>query len=81
MTPKPDTCKIHGSVIETLEIGGKTIIRLSITGGSLDYLCGRGETFHLGDTLVLDGEFRPCSVKSSLDIENHHAVSDADFLA
>lgn len=81
MTPKPDSCQIHGSVIETLEMHGKTIIRLSITGGSLDYLCGREETFHLGDALVLDGEFRPCSVKSSLDIENHHTVSDADFLA
>jgi hypothetical protein len=81
MTPKINSSQIRGSVIETLEMGGRVVIRLSITGGSLDFLSEPANTFHLGDTLLLDGEFRPCSVKPALDPENHHPVPDADFLS
>jgi hypothetical protein len=72
--------QIRGSVIETLEEGGRVVVRLSITGGSLDFLSEPSDTFHLGDTLLLDGEFRLCSVKPALDTEIHHQVPDADFL-
>jgi len=78
MTPKPDSCRIRGSVIETIEMGGQIVIRLSIIGGSLDFLSDHNETFHLGDTLILDGEFRPCSVKPALDMEEDHTVPGAD---
>jgi len=81
MTPKLDSCQIRGSVIETIEMGGRLIIRLSVTGGSLDFLSDNKEPFHLGDTLVLDGEFRPCSVQHALDMEDGHPIPDADFLA
>ncbi len=81
MTPKVNSCQIRGSVIETFEMGGQIVIRLSITGGSIDFLSEPGNTFHLGDTLSLDGDFRPCSAKPALDTENHHPVQDADFLS
>ena len=81
MTPKLDSCQIRGSVVETIEMGGRTILRVSITGGSLDFLSDPDNTFHLGDPLLLNGEFRPCSVKPALDPENHHTDQDADFLS
>ncbi|HMK39067.1 MAG TPA: hypothetical protein VK569_06975 [Bacteroidota bacterium] len=81
MTPKLDSCQIRGAVVETIETGGRLIVRLSVTGGSLDFISENNESFHLGDTLVLDGEFRPCSVKHALDIEDSHAIPDADFLS
>jgi hypothetical protein len=81
MIPKASSSRIRGSIIETFEMGGRTVIRLAITGGSLDFLTEPDTTFHLGDILLLDGEFRPCSVKPALDIENHHPVPDADFLS
>jgi hypothetical protein len=81
VTPKIDSCQIRGSVIETVEMGGKTVVRLLITGGSLDVLSEPGCAFHLGDSVVLNGEFRPCSVKHALDKESHLPVMDADFLS
>ena len=81
MTPNIDTCQIRGSVIETLEIGGKTVVRLLITGGSLEVLSDPDCAFHLGDSVLLSGEFRPCSVKHALDQESHLPVMDADFLS
>ena len=81
MTPKIDTGQIRGSVIETFEMGGRIVIRLSITGGSLDFLSEPADTYHLGDTLLLEGEFRPHSVRPALDPENHHPIPDADFLS
>jgi hypothetical protein len=81
MTPKLDSCHIRGNVIEAFEIGGKIVLRLSITGGSLDFLSDPNNTFHLGDTLLLDGEFRLCSSKPALDPEDHHQVTDADFIS
>ncbi|HEX7574701.1 MAG TPA: hypothetical protein VF514_16560 [Bacteroidota bacterium] len=81
MTPKVNSSQIRGSVVETFEMGGRVVIRLSITGGSLDFLSEPADTFHLGDTLLLAGEFRLCSVKPALDTENHHQVPDADFLS
>jgi hypothetical protein len=81
MTPKVNSSQIRGSVIETFEMGGRTVIRLAITGGSLDFLSEPDSRFHLGDTLLLDGEFRPCSVRPALDPENHHPVPGADFLS
>ena len=81
MTPKINSSQIRGSVIETMETGGRVVIRLSITGGSLDFLSEPADTFHLGDTLLLDGEFRVCSVKPVPETESHHQVLDADFLS
>jgi hypothetical protein len=81
MTPKLDSCQIRGKVVETIQMGGRIVLRVSITGGSLDFLSHLDDTFHLGDSLLLDGEFRPCSVKPALDPGNHHTVQDADFLS
>jgi len=81
MTLKVDSCQIRGSVVETFETGGRVVIRLSVTGGSLDFVSGHDETFHLGDTLLLDGEFRLHSVKTALETEDHHQIPDADFLS
>ncbi len=81
MNPKLDICHIRGSVIEAFDMGGQHVLRLSITGGSLDFLSDPESTFHLGDTLILDGEFRLCAAKPALDIEDHHQVTGADFLS
>jgi hypothetical protein len=81
MTPKACNSQIRGSVIQTFETGGRIVIRLAITGGSLDFLSEPPGTFHLGDTLLLEGEFHPCSVKPALEPESHHQVPDADFLS
>ena len=81
MTPKVDSSQIRGSVVETFEMGGRVVIRLSVTGGSLDFVSEPDDTFHLGDTLLLDGEFRLHSAKTALETENHHQIPDADFLS
>ena len=81
MTPKLDSCQIRGHVIEAFELRGKSVLRVSITGGSLDFLSDPESSFHLGDSLLLDGEFRLFSARPALDPEDHHPVADADFLA
>jgi hypothetical protein len=81
MTPNLNSCQIRGNVVETFEMGGDIVLRVSITGGSVDILSDIRETFHLGDVLLLEGEFRPCSVKPALDREDHHTPLDADSLA
>jgi hypothetical protein len=81
MTPEVNTIQIRGSVVETFEMGGRVVIRLSITGGSLDFLSEPADAIHLGDILLLDGEFRPCRVQPALGPEDPHQVPDADFLS
>jgi hypothetical protein len=81
MTPKLDSCQIRGTVIEAFVMGGQSVLRVSITGGSLDFLSDPESRFHLGDTLLIDGEFRVCSARPGLDPEDHHSIADADFLA
>jgi|GEM_PF-3375298 len=81
MTPKPDSCQIRGSVIEAFEMRGESVLRVSITGGSLDFLSDPESRFHLGDALVLEGEFRLCSARPALDPEDHTTIADADFLS
>jgi hypothetical protein len=81
MTPKLDSCHIRGSVIEAFEMRGQNVLRVAITGGSLDFLAAPESTFHLGDTLLLDGEFRLCSAKPALDHEDHHQITEAYFLS
>lgn len=81
MTPNLDRCQIRGSVVETIEMDGQTVFRVSITGGSLDFVSRTEDTFHLGDSLLLNGEFRLFSVKPVPDPEDHHTVQDADFLS
>jgi hypothetical protein len=81
MTPNLDSCQIRGSVVETIEMDGRTVLRVSITGGSLDFVSDADDTFHLGDSLLLHGEFRLFSVKPVPDPEDHHTVQDADFLS
>ncbi len=80
MTPKLDSCQIRGNVIEAFEMGGQSVLRVSITGGSLDFLSDPESRFHLGDSLLLNGEFRLCSARPALDPEEHHTVADADLL-
>ena len=81
MTPKLNSCQIRGNVVEALEMGGDIILRVSITAGSVDILSEARDRFHLGDAVLLDGEFRPCSVKPALDEEDNRTPLDADFLA
>jgi hypothetical protein len=81
MIPKVDSSQIRGSVVETFEMGGRVVIRLSVTGGSLDFVSESDDTYHLGDTLLLDGEFRLHSAKTALETEDHHQIPDADFLS
>jgi hypothetical protein len=81
MIPKVDSSQIRGSVVETFEMGGRVVIRLSVTGGSLDFVSEPDDTYHLGDTLLLDGEFRLHSAKTALETEDHHQIPDADFLS
>jgi len=81
MTPKLDGCQIRGSVIGTFEMGGKTVIRVSITGGSLDFLSDTHDTFHLGDTLDICGEFSSSSVQPAPEAEGHQSVPGTDFLS
>ena len=81
MTPKLDGCQIRGSVIGTFEMGGKTVIRVSITGGSLDFLSDTHDTFHLGDTLDICGEFRSSSVQPAPEADSDQTASEADFLS
>jgi hypothetical protein len=81
MTPNVNSSQIRGSVVGTFEMGGRVVIRLSITGGSLEFLSEPADTFHLGDTLALDGDFHLHSVQTALDPENHHQIPDADFLS
>ena len=81
MTPKTETCQIRGSIVEAIEIEGRSILRVALTGGSIDFVADPGETFHLGDTLILDGEFHPRCVRHALDEEIHPNLLDADFLS
>jgi len=81
MTPKSETCQIKGSIVEAIEIEGRTILRVALTGGSIDFVAEAGDTFHLGDVLLLEGEFRPQCVRHALEGERHPDLLDADFLS
>jgi len=81
MTPKIETCQIKGSIVEAMEIEGRSILRVALTGGSIDFVADPGDTFHLGDIVLLDGEFRPRCVQHALDGEIHPNLLDADFLS
>jgi len=81
MTPKLETCQIKGSVVEAMQIEGRSILRVALTGGSIDFVADPGDTFHLGDTVLLEGEFHARCVRHALDEESHPNLLDADFLS
>jgi len=81
MTPKTETCQIKGSIVQAMEIEGRSILRVALTGGSIDFVAHPGDTFHLGDVVLMEGEFRPRFVQHALEGESHPDLLDADFLA
>ena len=56
--PVPGACSLNGTVIETFESEGKTVLRLAVTGGCVDVCVGPGEGAHLGECLRLEGDLR-----------------------
>lgn len=51
------TCHLCGRVIESFEVDGEYLLRLTITGGDIEIPAGTLDAAHLGDTLQVEGDF------------------------
>jgi hypothetical protein len=66
MTEQPvaGAFSLTGTVIEAFESDNQSILRLTITGGTVDVPVAPGEGAHLGETLRLEGVLRLKSMKA-----------------
>mgnify|MGYP001355556190 CR=1 FL=1 len=57
MAKESDTCscRLTGPVIETFEVGGRKVVRLAVSGGTIDIEAGLVDGAHLGDAMLIEG--------------------------
>jgi hypothetical protein len=53
--PDTGTCRLHGKVIESFEVDGVHLLRLTITAGDIEIPARTHDTAHLGDTMQVEG--------------------------
>jgi hypothetical protein len=50
------TCRLRGRVIESFEVDGVYLLRLTITGGDIEIPSRTLDAVHLGDALQVEGD-------------------------
>jgi len=68
------TCRLRGRVIESFEVDGVYILRLTITGGDIEIPARTLDAAHLGDALQVEGDILPTHLTVNPELFSPHST-------